>query len=407
MDAGAPQPELQPQPTAAEPLAKRQKTSDDLWRRLGSPRSALAPLVDQSELAYRLLCRSYGAGICWTPMMDAKKFVADAAYRRAVFEAGAGAPEDRPLVAQFAGDDPATILAAARFIEDRVDVVELNCGCPQKVAKRGHFGAFLLDEPEVILAVVRALKRGLACAVGVKLRVLETAAATVDLARRLEAAGADLLTVHGRTRAMKKCGFPCDFAAIAAVKRAVRVPVVANGGVERHADFARARELTGCDCVMSGELALAHPRAFFDGDAGPRAAVAAARAYLALAEATGARLCEATLHCDKLLYGLGGPFGDAASFADLAARVEAVAGAADLDAAAPSWYRRYRSSDGDIAAFLAAHGDAALLPGGRVRCELTGHELAPQLPELEAHWAGRRYRNAAKRAAEEAGGAVT
>ena len=159
--------------------------------------------------------------------------------------------------------------------------------------------------------------------------------------------------------------------------------------------------------VMSGELALAHPRAFSDGDAGPRAAVAAARAYLALAEATGARLREATLHCDKLLYGLGGPFGDAASLADLAARVEAVAGAADLDAAAPSWYRRYRSSDGDIAAFLAAHGDAALLPGGRVRCELTGHELAPQLPELEAHWAGRRYRNAAKRAAEEAGGAVT
>ncbi|EGB08668.1 hypothetical protein AURANDRAFT_13024, partial [Aureococcus anophagefferens] len=224
-----------------------------LWRRLGSPRSALAPLVDQSELAYRLLCRSYGAGICWTPMMDATRFVADAAYRRAVFEAGAGAPADRPLVAQFAGDDPAAILAAARLVEHRVDVVELNCGCPQKVAKRGHFGAFLLDEPEVIVAVVRALKRGLACAVS---------AATVALARRLEAAGADLLTVHGRTRAMKKCGFPCDFAAIAAVKRAVRVPVVANGGVERHADFARARELTGCDCVMSGELALAHPRAF-------------------------------------------------------------------------------------------------------------------------------------------------
>ncbi|KAK7241750.1 tRNA dihydrouridine synthase [Aureococcus anophagefferens] len=327
--------------------------------------------------------------------MDATRFVADAAYRRAVFEAGAGAPADRPLVAQFAGDDPAAILAAARLVEHRVDVVELNCGCPQKVAKRGHFGAFLLDEPEVIVAVVRALKRGLACAVGVKLRVLETAAATVALARRLEAAGADLLTVHGRTRAMKKCGFPCDFAAIAAVKRAVRVPVVANGGVERHADFARARELTGCDCVMSGELALAHPRAFFDGDAGPRAAVAAARAYLALAEATGA------------LYGLGGAFGDAASLADLAARVEAVAGAADLDAAAPSWYRRYRSSDGDIAAFLAARGDAALLPGGRVRCELTGHELAPQLPELEAHWAGRRYRNAAKRAAKDAGRAVT
>ncbi|KAH8048015.1 tRNA dihydrouridine synthase [Aureococcus anophagefferens] len=90
--------------------------------------------------------------------MDAKRFVADAAYRRAVFEAGAGAPADRPLVAQFAGDDPATILAAARFIEDRVDVVELNCGCPRR--SRRAISAFLLGEPEVIVAVVRALKRG-------------------------------------------------------------------------------------------------------------------------------------------------------------------------------------------------------------------------------------------------------
>ncbi|KAH8049739.1 tRNA dihydrouridine synthase [Aureococcus anophagefferens] len=206
--------------------------------------------------------------------MDATRFVADAAYRRAVFEAGAGAPEDRPLVAQFAGDDPAAILAAARFIEDRVDVV---------IWRRARAEA------------------GLACAVGVKLRVLETAAATVALARRLEAAGADLLTVHGRTRAMKK------------------------------------------------------------------------------------------------------PFGGG-GVADLAARVEAAAGAADLDAAAPSWYRRYRSSDGDIAAFLAAHGGGS--PGGA--CAASSRATsAPQLPELEAHWAGRRYRNAAKRAAKDAGRAVT
>ncbi|KAH8043642.1 tRNA dihydrouridine synthase [Aureococcus anophagefferens] len=230
--------------------------------------------------------------------MDATRFVADAGLRAASLRRRRGAPADRPLVAQFAGDDPAAILAAARLVEHRVDVVELNCGCPQKVAKRGHFGAFLLDEPEVIVAVVRALKRGLACAVGVKLRVLETAAATVALARRLEAAGADLLTVHG-PRAMKKCGFPCDFAAIAAVKRAVRVPVVANGGVERHADFARARELTGCDCVMSGEARS--PRPSSTATRGP-ARPSPPRAYLALAEATGARLREATLHCDKLLY---------------------------------------------------------------------------------------------------------
>lgn len=64
-------------------------------------------------------------------------------------------PLDRPLVAQFCGDDPVTLLAACRHVQDKCDAVDLNCGCPQGIARKGHYGAYLLDEPDLVVEIVR------------------------------------------------------------------------------------------------------------------------------------------------------------------------------------------------------------------------------------------------------------
>ena len=103
------------------------------WRSIGSPTCVGSPMVEQSELAYRLLCRRYNAQLCYTPMLHAERFSRDPSYRAAQFQT---CPADRPLVAQFCGHDAATLLAACRLVEGQVDAVDLNLGCPENIAKK-------------------------------------------------------------------------------------------------------------------------------------------------------------------------------------------------------------------------------------------------------------------------------
>lgn len=124
------------------------------WRRIGSPRTVLAPMVNQSELAFRMVARHYGAKLCFTPMLHSMLFASSEAYRLDNFDA---CSQERPLVTQFCGDDPATLLAAASLAQGECDAIDLNCGCPQAIARRGHYGAFLLEEPDLIVRIVAAL----------------------------------------------------------------------------------------------------------------------------------------------------------------------------------------------------------------------------------------------------------
>ena len=114
-------------------------------------RYILAPMVGGSELAYRLLCRRYATRelLCYTPMINSVRFAAESSYRKEAFQTCA---EDRPLVAHFCGNDPKTLLAAARLVEDSVDAVDLNLGCPQRIAHSGHFGSYLLDDVDRLMA---------------------------------------------------------------------------------------------------------------------------------------------------------------------------------------------------------------------------------------------------------------
>ena len=106
-------------------------------------------MVDQSELAFRLLSRRDGVELAYTPMFHARLFGENAKYRKQQFST---CPEDKPVIAQFCGDDPDVFVRAAKFVESQVDAVDINYGCPQGIARKGHYGAFLLSEGDLLEA---------------------------------------------------------------------------------------------------------------------------------------------------------------------------------------------------------------------------------------------------------------
>lgn len=117
------------------------------YRRIGSPKYIMSPMVNASELPFRMLGRKYGAQLCYTPMIHAKQFIISPKYRRQIFNTCA---EDRPLLVQFCANDPDVLLQASKMVENDCDAIDINFGCPQKIAQRGHYGAFLLNESSLM-----------------------------------------------------------------------------------------------------------------------------------------------------------------------------------------------------------------------------------------------------------------
>ena len=232
---------------------------------MGSPKHVTAPMVDLSELAFRMMTRSYGADLCYTPMLHSKNFADSQQYRKFNFFT---CPEDQPLIAQFCGDDGETVVRAAQFIQDQVSGVDLNLGCPQGIAKKGHYGSYLLEEPDLVVDIASKMVQGLHIPVTCKIRLVSTGDKglqdTVKLINSLEAAGIDALCVHGRTKEMKgQTTGPADWDSIMKIKqRFDSFPIILNGGIETYEDVAKAFSHTGVDAVMSSEAILEMPSLF-------------------------------------------------------------------------------------------------------------------------------------------------
>ena len=203
-----------------------------------------------------MLCRSLGAQVVFTQMIHSRNFVESEYFRQQNFKT---IEADRPLIVQFNGDDPQTLLAAAKYVEDRCDAVDINLGCPQGIAKRGHYGAYLMEELDLLADIVRTMSQNLKVPVTCKTRIYKNDfERSIRLCETLVQAGASMLTIHGRTREEKKQLIAdCDWEMIRRIKEHFRgrVPVIANGGIETFEDVQRCLAFTGADGVMSsGEI---------------------------------------------------------------------------------------------------------------------------------------------------------
>lgn len=247
----------------------------DLWRKIGAPKFAVAPMVDQSELPFRMQTRKYGATLCYSPMMNSRQFSESRDYRERKFST---VPEDRPLFVQIAGSDAELVLSACRHVENgECDAVDLNLGCPQGIAKRGHYGSFLMEYWDEVHTVLHTLHVELKIPVTAKMRLFDDDEVTLRYARMLRDAGAQIIAVHGRTRTMKggQTGV-ADWSKIKMVKDAIsEVPVLANGNVENYDDAVACLAATGCDGLLSAEGVWYDPRLF----ANPERPVQTGRRY--------------------------------------------------------------------------------------------------------------------------------
>jgi len=171
----------------------------------------VAPMVDASEHAFRILCKKYGAEGSYTPMIHSKVFLESATYRKEYFSTHE-TEECRPLLAQFCGNDPKTLLKAAKIIQPFCDGVDINFGCPQRIAKRGNYGAFLMDDWELVDKLIRELDQELDVPVTAKIRVYDDLEKSIAFAKMVENAGAQIIAVHGRTREQKRLAeYKCNW----------------------------------------------------------------------------------------------------------------------------------------------------------------------------------------------------
>ena len=249
-----------PAPEDASPGTKL--TSWDFFRSMGSPKFHVAPMVDQSELAFRELCRRHGATCAYTPMIHARLFVEDLKYRKEIFTTHIN---DRPLLVQFCANDPDMLLKAASIVAPHCDGVDINFGCPQRIAKRGRYGAFLMDDWETVHNLINKLEKHLSVPVTAKIRVYDDLETSLKYAKMVEAAGAQLIAVHGRTREQKRAAdVRANWAFIREIKKQLKVPVLANGDIRTLAEAEKCLEATGADGVLSAEPLLENPSLFSD-----------------------------------------------------------------------------------------------------------------------------------------------
>lgn len=172
---------------------------------------------------------------------------------------------DRPLIVQFCANDPNDLLQAAQRVAPYCDAVDLNLGCPQGIARKGRYGSFLQESPNLIHSLVSKLAKELDIPVTAKMRILNTKEDTLRYARLLLDAGASWIAVHGRRREQKghETGL-ADWSVIRYLRDQLPKDTVifANGNVLGHNDLERCLQVTGADGVMSAEANLYDPGLF-------------------------------------------------------------------------------------------------------------------------------------------------
>lgn len=220
----------------------------------------MAPLAGYTCYPFRMLAYELGAGLCFTEMCSANALkYNDRATRRLLLTT-----KDEPVRAvQLLGGNPAVMEQMAKSaVLEEFDLVDINMGCPVPNVFKSGEGSALMLEPKRAAAIIRGCKRsGKIVTVKCRAGIREDDLFAAEFARVCEEAGADMITIHGRSRSMMYDGEPYT-KEIEQAKAAVSIPVIANGGIFSVEDAIRMLECTGADGIMIARYGLEHPFIF-------------------------------------------------------------------------------------------------------------------------------------------------
>jgi len=252
-------------------------------------------MVRYSKLAFRLLCRNWGADVAFTPMIVSEDFVKSPYARWAEFST---TPNDRPLVVQFAARSPTTLATAAQYVVKYCDAVDINCGCPQKWAMKEGYGSALLSEPQKVYDMIIMTKRLTHDhPVSIKIRLSPDVRESVEMVKRAECMNVEWITVHGRTPSQKSEA-PVNVEAVKLIKQNASVPIFANGQCWSLED-AQLWKGAGVDGIMSARGILQNPALFSGAPITPKKCV---EEFVDLALSTGLQDIKFHNHLMFMLY---------------------------------------------------------------------------------------------------------